>query len=369
MRHILIIALMTMALTVPAPSCAEDLSVLTLPEGFSIEYFARDLKGPRFMDFNPYGTLYVTLTGAGRVVALPDTDGDGRSDQVVTVAEGLNNPHGIAFFEGYLYIAETGRVVRYRLKGRAYELGDMEVVVPDLPTRGGGHFTRTVVFGSDRQMYVSVGSSCNVCREKDRERAGILNYPPDGSDKSYFAEGLRNAVGLAFHPETGQLYATENSRDHLGDDIPPDELNLIELGGHYGWPYCWGNKYPDDKYNKTRFCKLTAPPIVKFQAHSAPLGLAFTHSKQFPEQYQGGLFVAFHGSWNRTVPTGYKVVYLPFSEKKKPTGNYEDFITGWLRNGKKWGRPVDIVFGRDGDMYISDDYSGAIYRVTYKKGD
>jgi len=174
-------------------------------------------------------------------------------------------------------------------------------------------------------------------------------------------------VGLAFHPVTGQLYATDNGRDWLGNDLPPDELNLLELGGHYGWPYCWGDKHPDKDFGRARFCRTTAPPIVQFQAHSAPLGLAFTASKDFPQKYQGGLFVAFHGSWNRTVPTGYKVVFGPF-RNNRPIGRYVDFITGWLRDGKKTGRPVDIAFAPDGAMYISDDYNGVIYRVVYQAG-
>jgi glucose/arabinose dehydrogenase len=355
-----------MIFMLPASACAGDLEDLSLPEGFSISRFALGLESPRFMAFDPDGILHVTLIKAGKVAALPDRDGDGRADREITVTKGLNSPHGIAFYDNYLYVAETHQVVRFPLREDSLKVDEPETVVPDLPTRGGGHFTRTVVFSSNGQMYVSVGSSCNICKEKERERASVLNFLPDGSDKAYYAEGLRNTVGLAFHPVTGLLYGTENGRDHLGDDLPPDELNLIELGGHYGWPYCWGDKIPDTTYKKKRFCKITSPPAIKFQAHSAPLGLAFGTSKSFPPKYQGGLFVAFHGSWNRSVPTGYKVVYVPF-RNNRPMGFSVDFVSGWLKNGKKWGRPVDVVFGPDGAMYISDDYAGVIYRVTYKK--
>jgi glucose/arabinose dehydrogenase len=364
MRRILP-TLVLVVLILALPACAADLGKLVLPEGFGISYFARGVKGARLMAVSPEGVLYVTQTREGRVAALPDANGDGRADRVVTVAEDLNNPHGIAFHKGYVYIAETGRVVRFKRKGLM--LTGRETVVPWLPTKGGGHFTRTLAFDRNGQMFVSVGSSCNICIENERERASILTYTDEGKDKAFYAEGLRNAVGLAFHPVTGQLYATDNGRDWLGDNQPPDELNLIELGGHYGWPYCWGDRHPDKEYGQDRFCKTTAPPVVKFQAHSAPLGLAFTASKAFPRKYQGGLFVAFHGSWNRTVPTGDKVVFVPF-HNNHPIGLYVDFITGWLRDGKKTGRPVDIAFGHDRAMYISDDQGGAIYRVVYRPG-
>jgi glucose/arabinose dehydrogenase len=364
MRRAAVILLM-IALIAALPACAADVKDLSLPEGFSISVFANGVKGARLMAESPEGVLYVTQTREGSVAALPDEDGDGKADRVVTVADNLNNPHGIAFHKGYVYIAETGRVVRFRRKG--LKLTDMEIVVAWLPTKGGGHFTRSLAFDENDQMYVSIGSSCNVCVESERERASVLTYTDDGKEKAFFAEGLRNAVGLAIQPGTGKLYATDNGRDWLGDDLPPDELDLVELGGHYGWPYCWGKKHPDKEFGQDRFCKTTAPPIVRFQPHSAPLGLAFTASKDFPEKYQGGLFVAFHGSWNRTVPTGYKVVFVPF-RKDRPRGFYVDFITGWLRDGKKTGRPVDVAFGPDGAMYVSDDYNGAVYRVVYRAG-
>lgn len=338
---------------------------LSLPPGFSISVYAEGLEGPRFMAFDPNGNLYVTLTKKGTVVALPDKNRDGRADKTVTAASGLSLPHGIAFYEGRAYVAETGRVSRFMQDPETLAFLDREVVVPVLPTRGGGHFTRTVAFGPDGKMYVSVGSSCNVCVEEKRERASVLRFNPDGSGKEIFAEGLRNSVGLAFHPESGELFATENGRDWLGDDLPPDEINALKKGGHYGWPYCYGHGVVDPKFNNKGFCPGTVPPVVEIQAHSAPLGLAFYSAEKFPARYRGGLFVALHGSWNRTLPTGYKIIYVPFSGAG-PAGAYEDFVTGWLRGGSYWGRPAGIIETPGGDILISDDFAGTIYRVTYQ---
>lgn len=343
-----------------------DLKSLTLPRGFAIHLYASGLEGPRFMAFDPSGNLYVTLTRKGDVLALPDKDGDGRADRAVLAARNLNRPHGIAFFGGHVYIAETGRVLRFRQEPESLVLRNKESVVPELPTKGGGHFTRTVVFGPDGKMYVSVGSSCNACLEEEQERASLLRFDSGGGNKETYARGLRNSVGLAFHPVTGELFGTENGRDWLGDDLPPDEINRINRGGHYGWPFCYGIRVPDREFERPGFCETTVSPVVEIQAHSAPLGLAFCTGEAFPSRYRGGLFVAFHGSWNRTVPTGYKVVFVPF-EKNRPVGAYEDFITGWQRGGSHWGRPAGIVQGPSGALFISDDYSGAIYRVTYRE--
>jgi len=342
-----------------------DLKSLRLPDGFTMGLFASGLEGPRFMAFDPSGTLYVTLTRTGDVIALPDGDGDGRADRAVPAAGNLNRPHGIAFSDGYVYVAETDRVVRFRQEPQSLLLREKETAVPELPTKGGGHFTRTVAFGPDGMMYVSVGSSCNACVEEELERAAITRFDPDGGNREIYARGLRNSVGLAFHPATGELFATENGRDWLGDDLPPDEINIIKQGGHYGWPFCYGRRVPDREFKRPGFCETTIPPVLEIQAHSAPLGLAFYTAEQFPPRFRGGLFVAFHGSWNRTAPTGYKVVFVPF-EKNRPAGPYEDFIVGWLRGGSYWGRPAGVAQGPSGELYISDDYAGAIYRVTYR---
>jgi glucose/arabinose dehydrogenase len=339
---------------------------LKLPDGFSIGVFADGLDGPRLMAFGPSGVLHVTQTRKSSVLALPDADGDGVSDRKVTVASRLDNPHGIAFFKGHVYIAGTERIVRFTQEPGSLLFADKEVLVRDLPTEGGGHFTRTVVFGPDEKMYVSVGSSCNVCVEDDRRRAAVLRFDPDGSNPEVFAEGLRNSVGIVFHPDTGELFGTDNARDWLGDDLPPDEVNIIRQGKHYGWPFCYGRRVADPEFDRAGFCKRTEPPAMHIQAHSAPLGLRFYTGSAFPERYRGGLFVALHGSWNRSVPTGYKVITVPF-KNGQPSAPYEDFITGWLKGKSKWGRPVDVVQGPGGDLFISDDYEGRIYRVYYAK--
>jgi glucose/arabinose dehydrogenase len=345
---------------------AERLGALNLPPGFTVNVFSEGLDGPRLMAFGPSGTLYVTLTREGRVAALVDGNGNGEAEKTVVAASGLDRPHGIAFYRGHVYIAETGRVLRFGHDKKTLKFRDMEVVVPRLPARGGGHFTRTVAFGPDGKLYVSVGSSCNACVEGEKERAAVLRFNPDGSGKEIFAEGLRNPVGLVFHPATGEIFGTENGRDWLGDDLPPDEINVIKKGGHYGWPYCYGDGIHDPEFDKEDFCARTEPPVAEIQAHSAPLGLVFSIKLKFPPRYRGGLFVALHGSWNRTVPTGYKIIHIPFKDGR-PAGGQEDFVTGWLRaDGTKWGRPVDVVFDGKGDMFISDDYAGAVYRVSYK---
>jgi glucose/arabinose dehydrogenase len=350
---------------------------VNLPEGFKIEIFASGLEAPRFMALSPDGVLFVTALDSGKVVALPDRDKDGKADRVITFVKGLKSPHGIDFHEGYLYVGETHQIARFKYDQFNTAPGEKEIIVPNLPT--GGHFTRTVRVGPDGKMYVSVGSSCNVCREKDERRAAVLQFNPDGSEGKIYARGLRNSVGITWHPDSKKMWATDNGRDWLGDNLPPEEINIVEegkdgirgsdqeggnLGNHYGWPQCYGKRIPDPEYGSEEFCKKTIPPVFEMQAHSAPLGLAFYTGNMFPEEYRGDLFVAFHGSWNRSVPTGYKVVRVKI-EDGKPAG-IEDFAAGWLRGQKAEGRPVDVIVGPDGSLYVSDDRSGMIYRITYR---
>lgn len=335
---------------------------IQLPEGFMIEEFATGLGSPRFMAFSPDGVLFATIIREGEVVALPDKVKNGKSDKKVTFLKGLNSPHGIAFYNGYLYIGETNQIVRYKYNGIDSKPGKKEIIVPNLLT--GGHFTRTVAFGPDGKMYVSIGSSCNICEEKDKRRAAIVQFNPDGSDVTLFAKGLRNSVGLTWDPVKAEMWASDNGRDWLGDNLPPDEINTVKEGKDYGWPYCYGDRIPDPKFNDRRRCVNTVAPIVEIQAHSAPLGLTFYDGDQFPEDYKGDLFVAYHGSWNRSVPTGYKLVRIRIKDGR-PEG-IEDFATGWLQGTKVLGRPVDVLVGVDGSLYVSDDRSGIIYRITYR---
>ena len=340
---------------------AQEESV-TLPPGFRLGTFAGGLGAPRFMAVSPSGDLMVSIPSRGQVVMLPDRDGDGKADATVVVASGLNRPHGLAFHRGFLYVAETGAVVRFPYRAGERTAGAPEVVVPDLP-KGGGHWTRTIAFGPDGKLYVSVGSSCNVCEEADPRRAAILQFNPDGTGGRIFARGIRNAVGIAFHPQTGDLWATNNGRDWLGDDFPPETILIVKDGAHHGWPYCNGTRIPDPDFGRPDFCRTTAIPALEIQSHSAPLGLTFYAGEAFPQAYRGSVFVALHGSWNRSVPTGYKVIRIPVRDGKP--GAPEDFIVGWLRAGRAWGRPVDVVTGKDGALYVSDDRAGSIYRIFH----
>jgi len=363
-----LLALGLLAATLLGPTAAQGGPKLTVPPGFAIDVFADKVGSVRFMAIDPAGTLLVSEPSAGRVLALPDKNADGKADSVQTVVTGLDQPHGLAFHDGVLYIAETSRVQRF-----AYDPAAMKATQPALLARlpsGGGHWTRTVVFGPDGRMYVSVGSSCNVCRESDKRRAAILRFNADGSGEQLFSTGLRNAVGLAIHPATGALWATVNERDWRGDDLPPDYVTEVREGSVHGWPDCVtvrGRPQADTSFAKGAACDKVAPPSVEIQAHSAPIGLAFYTGTQFPEEYRGSLFVAYRGSWNRTLPTGYKIVRIRFRDGQ-PTGSplVEDFATGWLEGTSAWGRPVDLVVGRDGALYLSDQGAGRIYRITHR---
>jgi glucose/arabinose dehydrogenase len=338
---------------------------LRVPAGFTVTYYARDVKGVRFMTVGPDGAIYATQPGRGRVVRLPDGNRDGFADSVVTVVEHLRQPHGLAFHKGALYVANTDGVVRVPMGANG--LGAGAPVYVNRYDGGSGHSTRTVVFGADSAMYVSVGSTCNLCIERSPDRATVLRFNEDGSGKRVYATGLRNAVGLAVAPGTGALWVSQNERDNLKpshEDLPPEEINILREGGDYGWPYCYGDRVPNPEYDDAARCARTIPPALALQAHSAPLGMTFlTRATSFPPEYRGDLLMAYHGSWNRDTPTGAKVVRVHVRDGK-PVG-VEDFITGWQTpNGRRWGRPADVVVAADGSVLVSDDASGAIYRVS-----
>jgi glucose/arabinose dehydrogenase len=328
---------------------------LFLRPGFKITVFA-SADGVRNLVLGPGGAVYAALQGPGRVVRIAHADGDTVAGAISDAATGLNGPFGIAFRGDTMYVGEMTKVTRF-----APGSTSGQTIVAGLPS--GGHSTRTVVFGPDGAMYVAVGSSCNICNESDQRRAAVTRFSPDGSAEHRFATGLRNSVGLAFNPSTGELWATNNDRDNLGDDIPPDRINIIKDGKYYGWPQCYLPGQRNPEYSSAA-CSNVEPPAITFQAHSAPLGMTFYTGSAFPAEYRGDAFVAFHGSWNRSVPTGDKVVRVQVVNGK-PTA-IDDFITGWQRpDGSRWGRPVSIVMTTDGALLVSDDMGGKIWRVAY----
>ncbi|PYP34179.1 MAG: sorbosone dehydrogenase [Gemmatimonadetes bacterium] len=323
--------------------------------GFSINLFAEGLAGVRHLALGPGGAVYAALSDDGRIVRLQDANGDGVAESAVTVLSGLNYPFGIAFRGDTMYFAEMTAVKRLD-PGAAAPV----TLVPSLP--GGGHATRTLVIGPDNLMYVAVGSSCNLCSDA-LPRAAVTRYDLNGKNPHTFATGLRNSVGLAFHPTTGELWANNNDRDNLGDDLPPEHLNILKDGKWYGWPQCYLPGKPNPEYSGAD-CSGVEPPALTFQAHSAPLGLAFYTGAMFPASFQGDAFMTYHGSWNRSVPTGAKVVRVHV-QNGRPTA-IEDFVTGWqLVGGSRWGRPVGVLVASDGALLVSDDQGGRIWRVTY----
>ena len=343
---------------------------LTLPPGFAIAEFAK-VAGVRFMAVGPDGAVYASRPGAGEVVRLVDADRNGQAESQTVVVSGLNRPHGLAFHGGYLYVANTDGVVRVRLGPNGEASGAPQRL--NTYSGGGGHWSRSIAFGADSAMYVAIGSSCNMCVEKAPDRAAVMRYDENGGNGRVYSSGLRNAVGIAMHPVTKQIWVTQNERDNIEpehENLPPEEINILQDGGDYGWPYCYGNRIPspDREFHDPARCERTIPPALEMQAHSAPLGIAFLdRATMFPADWQGDAVVAFHGSWNRSDPTGAKVVRIRIRDGKPVS--YEDFITGWQGpNGRRWGRPVDVLVHTDGSLLISDDAAGAIYRVTRAAG-
>lgn len=366
--RVLPVAAMALVACSSSSSGAQDLQVdrLRVPPGFQVSQFAR-VGGARFMALGPDGSVYVSRPGAGEVVRLRDADGNGAAEQQGVAVSGLNRPHGLAFHGGYLYIANTNGVVRVRLGADGKAMGEPQRV--NSYSGGGGHWSRSIVFGADSAMYVAIGSSCNLCVEESSDRAAVMRYDADGRNGHVFSSGLRNAVGIAMHPVTKQIWVTQNERDNIEpdhEDLPPEEINILQEGGDYGWPYCYGNRIPspDRRFHDPARCARTIPPALEMQAHSAPLGITFLdRATKFPMDWRGDALVAFHGSWNRTVPTGAKVVRVRIRDGRPVS--YEDFMTGWQAgDGRRWGRPVDAMVAADGSVLVSDDAAGAIYRVS-----
>ncbi len=333
---------------------AQSETGLKIPNDFSAKIFSEKITNARNLEFSPGGVLLVSQPSQGKITALPDKK---------TVISNLKNPHGFAFFGGKLYIAEETRVSVYNWD-ESEKKATFEKKLFDLP-KGARHTTRTITFANDGKMYISIGSSCDVCFEQSEQLASIIVSNAQGEAPKVFAKGLRNAVFTAIDPKTQKLWSTEMGRDFLGDNLPPDEVNLIEQDKDYGWPVCYGDKIHDTVFDKRQLqknpCEETTAPQYQISAHSAPLGLAFVDSKEFPQDWQGDLLVSYHGSWNSTTPKGYKIVRIKMKDGK-PQGE-EDFITGFLKDGQVEARPVDLIFDKEGSLFVSDDKSGTIFKI------
>lgn len=339
-------------------------SRIRLPDGFAMSVYAADLPGVRVMHFTDTGDLLVSLPVSGRIVWLrKDDDGDGHPDARSDLLTGLNRPHGLDLHDGWLYVAETDAIGRIRFDAKERRLkGTFERFI-SLPG-GGNHWSRTIRFGPDGWLYVTVGSDCNVCEEQDKRRAAMLRFPSPGGEGELYATGLRNTVAFDWRPGTDELYGVDNGRDWLGDDFPPCELNRIERGKFYGWPYANGNRVPDPDIGRGHADEIEASitPVHAFGAHTAPLGIVFLRSPKWRAEYRDAALVALHGSWNRSRKQGYEVVSLHFH--RDGTISERPFVTGFEKDEDVIGRPVDVIEGPDGAVYVSDDYAGAVYRIS-----
>lgn len=347
-----------------AKATAENLAGLRLAPGFRLDVYAQGLGPARVLRFTSQGDLLVSVTRAGKVLLLErDADGDGRADAMRTLLEGLDRPHGIDLADGWLYVAETGAVRRVRFDAAARAVsGPLEQVAP--LAAGGMHFTRTLRVGPDGALYVTVGSSCNVCIETT-PRAVMLRIDTATGTVTPYAEGLRNTVGFDWQPGTGELYSVDNGRDLLGDDYPPDELNRIVAGGFYGWPFWHADNVPDPEYGKHPAAAGRQPiaPAYAFGAHVAALSINFFAPDRAPPGFERAALVGQHGSWNRSELSGYRVSSLHWTADGAITER--DFMVGFAQGGTVTGRPVDALPGPDGAVYISDDYAGAVYRLAW----
>ena len=346
----------------PMASGGIALEQISLPPGFSISLYANNVPNARSMVLGDQGTLFVGTRSEGNVYALQDHDGDGQAEDIRTIARNLNMPNGIAFRDGALFVAESGRIVRFDNIEKHLDRPPSAVLVADLPAYR-HHGWRYMGFGPDDWLYLSMGAPCNVCNKP--AFANITRLKPDGSNREVFAQGVRNSVGFDWHPQTGELWFTDNGRDWLGDDSPPDELNHAPRPGmHFGFPFCHGGDIPDPEFGELRKCSEFTPPAQKLGPHVASLGIKFYDAEQFPKEYRNQIFIAEHGSWNRSTPIGYRISLVRLKDGKAVS--YQTFAEGWLSpSGNAWGRPVDLLVMPDGSLLVSDDKADAIYRISY----
>jgi glucose/arabinose dehydrogenase len=343
----------------------EYVKKIQLPPGFQIDLYVANVENARSMTLGQNGTLIVGTRKAGKVYAIVDQNKDGKADKVLTITSGLNTPNGVAFNQGDLYVAEINRILRLPKIEDNLNNPPKPIVVYDKYPKDKWHGWKFIRFGPDKKLYVPVGAPCNTCESKEDIFASITRINPDGSQFEIFAKGIRNTVGFDWHPVTKELWFTENGRDEMGDDIPPEELNYAPKAGlNFGFPYWYGKSLQDKSYKPAVTLEQTQPAALEMQAHTAPLGMRFYTGTLFPKEYQHKIFIAHHGSWNRSKPIGYKVAMVKLDGNRAVSN--EDFATGWLIDNKYWGRPVDVQVMPDGALLVSDDFANCIYRITYK---
>jgi glucose/arabinose dehydrogenase len=350
---------------VAAPAlAAPPVQRLTLPPGFHVAVYSDQVPGAREMALGARGTVFVGSMGAGKVYALTDADGDGRADKVRVIASGLQMPVGVAFHDGDLYVSAVSRILVFRDIERHLDAPPKPVVVTDKLPSETHHGWKFIAFGPDGKLYVPIGAPCNIC-EPGPDHAKLLRMDADGSHWQDVASGIRNSVGFDWQLGTGTLWFTDNGRDGMGDDVPSDELDRVDRRGeNFGYPYCHQGDILDPQFGKGKSCADYAPPALKLGAHVASLGMRFYTGTMFPAAYRHAIFIAEHGSWNRSTKSGYRVMVARVDGKK--ISGYTPFITGFERDQAAWGRPVDVLVLGDGSLLVSDDDAGAIYRVTYR---
>lgn len=345
---------------------AAPLAAIKLPPGFKIEIYADDLPGARSMARSPSGVLYVGTRSEGVVYALVDRNRDRKADETIIIARGLNSPNGVAFKDGSLYVAEIDRILRYDDIEKDLARPPAPAVLAAAFPKDRHHGWKFIRFGPDGLLYVPVGAPCNVCERKEKLYASIARLDPAGEKIEIVAEGVRNTVGFDWHPGTKELWFTDNGRDWLGDDAPPDELNRApKTGLHFGFPYVHGAAVRDPRYGDGRDLSGYTAPAMELGAHVAALGMRFYTGAMFPPEYRNRVFIAEHGSWNRTSPSGYRITSVEIRDGKAV--NYKVFAEGWLKGFRAWGRPVDLEILPDGSMLVSDDKRGAVYRISRER--
>lgn len=346
-----------------------ELDAISLPDGFEIEVFAR-VDNARSMVLTENGTLFVSNRGSDKVYALKDTDGDWKADEKYVIASDMRMPNGIAFKDGSLFVAEVSKLWRFDdIEENLSSPTEPVLIYEDYPTEG-HHGWKFIAFGPDGKLYIPVGAPCNICESDDEIYASITRMNPDGSDREVYAHGVRNTVGFTWHPETGEMWFTDNGRDRLGDNEPPCELNRVtEAGQHFGYPYCHGGYLKDPEFGDKYPCDDFVKPAQNLGPHVAPLGVKFYTEDAFPAKYKNMIFIAEHGSWNRSPEAGHTGHKITMVKEENGEGvAYEDFATGFLNKetNRAWARPVDLVFASDGSMLVSDDLAGTIFRIYYK---